>query len=114
GLVGLLGAGARAVRGRLGRPELGPVLLVDHPLGLFLRALRNVGGVGAHVRDETDGAFAAQAETFIQLLGHVHRLAGRKAQLAGRLLLQRAGGERRRRTAAAFAPLDGLDDVAGV
>ena len=65
-------------------------ILVGHDfVGDGKRHVRQVHGVGTHVGDVTG---------FVELLSDNHRLRHGKAELAGRLLLQSGGGERRRRT----------------
>ena len=72
-------------------------------------SLREVHGVGAHVGDEADAAFA-EIDAFIELLRQAHGALRGEAELARGFLLQRRGGERRRRIAAALLAVDG-DDV---
>jgi hypothetical protein len=64
--------------------------------------------VGAHVGDEAYGAFA-EIHAFIQLLRQPHGALRRETQLAGGFLLQRGGGEWRRRIALALLAVDGID-----
>ena len=108
----LLGAPARAVRGR----RVGQVLAADAranplPRGL-LRLGRHAHRVGPHVRDETLGTLGAEVDALVELLRDRHRLLRREAELAARLLLERRGDEGRRGVPAALAPRDGLDHVA--
>ena len=87
GLVGLLGALAGGVV--LAYLE---VLLAQRGLNLVAYGSQGQVGeverVGTHVGDES---------RLIERLGHAHRLRHREAQLAGGLLLQGRGGERRGR-----------------
>jgi hypothetical protein len=76
----------------------------------FAHLTHRIGGeidrVRAHVGDEADAAFT-EIHTFIKLLCQPHRALRRIAQLARGLLLQRGGGERRRRVAAPLFLVDG-------
>src|SRR6185312_11863622 len=63
---------------------------------------RDARGIGTHVGDETDGAFFTEFHAFIKTLSDHHGALDAEAQLAGRVLLQFAGRERRSRIAAAF------------
>ena len=86
GLLRIAGLGAE-----LPRP-LAQILLAVEALhtaaGGADRLIRKMNRIGSHVSDET---------AFVEALGAAHRLPRREAQLAVRLLLQRAGGERRHR-----------------
>ena len=98
-LVGLLrvlhlaGVVARGVGDRLGAVE-GAGLVARGRDG----ALRERRRVGAHVGDEA---------VLVEPLGDAHRVLRREAELAARLLLQRRGHERRRRTTRVRLPLHG-------
>src|SRR5207244_3784162 len=85
------------------------LLLTVKPRGHFADLLHRFRGerhrVGAHVGDEADAAFA-QILTLVQLLRESHGAPGVEAELAGRLLLQRRGGEGRGRIAAALLAID--------
>ena len=86
-LVGLLGvAGLGGVLARLGAEVIGAVLLAHTVAGGLDRLVGEMHRIGAHVGDEAP---------LVEALGGAHRLAGREAQLAIRLLLQGAGGEGR-------------------
>ena len=67
--------------------------------------------VGAHVGDETDRALA-EIDAFVEPLRDAHRALRAEAELARGFLLQRRGGERRRRVALALLLLDVRDDAA--
>ena len=67
--------------------------------------------VGTHVGDEADGAFA-EIHAFIELLRQAHGALRGEAELARGFLLQRRGGERRRRIALALLAVDGADGAA--
>ncbi len=84
-----------------GRDELVAVQLADLRSGGGERRLRQVRRVGTHIGD---------VAVLVQPLGYAHRLLAGEAQLAGRLLLQRRGHERRVRLAAVRLLLD-LDDL---
>ena len=86
GLLGPLGLGLVVIPARV----LLTVELDDLLLALGQRLLREVDRVGTHVGDET---------LLVEVLRHGHRLRDAHAQLAARLLLERRGGERRRREA---------------
>ncbi len=73
----------------------------------------NARGIGAHVGDQTDRAFLAHFDAFIQPLRQHHGALHAEAQLARRLLLQGGGDERRHRVALLLARADGFDDVIG-
>ena len=62
--------------------------------------------VGTHVGDQADAAFA-DVDAFVQLLRQAHGALGVEAELARGFLLQRRGGEGRRRVAAALLAIDG-------
>ena len=70
-------------------------------------------GVGAHVGDETDGAFGAEFDAFIEALGDHHGALDGHAEFARGVLLELGGGEGRQRIAAALGALDGLDGPGG-
>jgi hypothetical protein len=80
----------------------------------FLNRLgRDAGGIGTHVGDQADHAFFAEFHAFIQALGDHHGALYAETQLAGRILLQLAGGEGRRGVAAAFFFVDGANYPVG-
>ena len=85
------------------------LLLTVKPRGHCAYLAHRFGGerhrVGAHVGDEPDAAFA-QILALVQLLRETHGAPGIEAELAGRLLLQRRGGEGRGRIAAALLAID--------
>ena len=70
--------------------------------------LRHLHAVGPHIGDQA-GGLAVDIDAFIQALRQPHRLLRAKAQLPRRLLLQRRGGERRRRIALDALALDRPD-----
>ncbi len=76
------------------RAVLGPDRRPDRRHGLF----RDLHAVGAHIGDQAD-RLAADLDALVKALGDAHRMRGSKAELAARLLLQRRGGEGRRRVA---------------
>ena len=71
--------------------------------------LRQRGGVGTHVGDQADVALFADRHALVQPLRHAHGAAGGETELARGLLLQRGGGERRRRATLALAAADLAD-----
>ena len=103
--------GAETARGR------GIVVLAiaaeDELLGGGKRLLGDAQRVGTHIGDEAHGALALDVHALIELLRDRHGAARRHVQLAGRLLLERRGGERRRRGALLVRALDGLDAERG-
>ena len=84
----------------------------------------NPDGVGSHVGDEPDGAFLAQFDALVELLGDHHGLLGREVQPARGFLLQLARREGRKRVSLRLLALDaahreggapeGLDDSLGL
>jgi hypothetical protein len=62
------------------------------------RLRADVGRVGAHVGDQTDGAIGPDLAALVELLRDRHRALGREAQPPRCLLLECAGSERRRGT----------------
>ena len=94
------------VRSRLGGGVLRAVLAPYERGGFGERLRRHVRGVRPHVGDKPDLPFAPDGQPFVELLGDAHRSARRETQLARRFLLERAGDERRRRTAARLALVD--------
>ena len=112
-LVRLLGAARlRAVGVRALRHELGAVALAHHLARLPDRTGGHGHRVGAHVGDQADLALR-QRDAFVQRLRHAHGATGTEAQLARRLLLQRAGGEGRRRVLLLLAARDLADREGG-
>ena len=67
------------------------------------------GGDGAGIHLHAIGPHVRDRAVFVEALRDPHRVAGREAELARRLLLQRRGGEGRRRIARRGLRLDGLD-----
>ena len=86
---------------------IGAVAAVDELLGSFQRFVGQTQGVGTHIGDQTDGAFALDVYAFVKLLRHRHGAPGGHVQLTGCLLLQGRGDERRGGVAAFILPLDG-------
>src|SRR3546814_11381809 len=78
------------VDARFVRHVAGVVACRERPPRAGDRFRRHVDAVGPHVGD---GA------VLVELLGDAHRVAGGETELARRLLLQRGGGEGRRRSA---------------
>ena len=72
-----------------------------------------MGRIRTHVGDQTDAAFIAHGQTFIELLGNRHRPAGGKMELPPGFLLEGAGNERRRRRAGDFFGGDFVNAVIG-
>ena len=106
-LVSLLGvARLRLVPAGLGKAIL-PAEVGRHHLGdLAERGVGDVHRVGPHIGDEPDRTLARKVDALVQALGERHGLAGAEPQLAGGLLLQRRGRERRRRGSLALLLLD--------
>src|SRR5262245_23130681 len=76
------------------------------------RALGDARRIGAHVGDQSDRAFAAEFDAFVQPLRDLHCFLGRKAQLARRLLLELRGDEGRDGVALLLPGRDVGDDIA--
>src|SRR5216684_2028297 len=98
------------VDARLVRPVGFAVLLLDEAARRRDRLARHGDAIGPHIGDETD-RFAGDVDALIEALGRTHRPAGAEAELARGLLLQRRGGEGRRRVAPDLLLLDRRDDV---
>ena len=89
GLLRLVGVGRlRQVRFGVALPNE-----VSHRRDGRVRHLRRVG---SHVGDETDRPILTDFLALVEILRRAHGAAGGEAELLGRLLLQRAGGERAR------------------
>ena len=101
GFLGVLAAGA--VGPGLLRRVFAPVVSAD----ILPRFLHGGGGhidaVRPHIGNQPHGAFGADVQPFVKLLGHGHGALRGKAQLAPRVLLQGAGDKGRRGTLAAGA-----------
>src|SRR2546422_5632824 len=93
-----------------GGQVLAPEPLADELPGFFGRLTGDSGGVGAHVGDQPGRPLLADVHALVKLLGQGHGLLGAEAQLARRLLLERAGDEGRHRIALLLLALDGLHD----
>ena len=65
--------------------------------------------IRSHIGDKTRGTVSPEYNALIELLGDHHRTAGGKAELACRILLERARCKRRSCLLAAFAPPHLLD-----
>ena len=83
------------------------VLLRNIAPCLSVRLIRNTGGIGTQVGDETHGAVPFDIDTLIQRLGDPHGLRGREGQQLRRLLLQGTGGKGQR----CLFPALGFPDV---
>jgi hypothetical protein len=103
GFLSVLGLGA--VDSRFFGQSFPAVELHDDLADLPDGFLREVNRVGAHVRDESDRAFA-DVHAFVQLLRHPHGLLRAEAELAGGFLLQGRGGEGRSGVAAPLLAVD--------
>ena len=103
GIFAAIGVAARGVRGLIGAVVLGDITaqVVNGFVGQGDR-------VGTHVGDQAHGA-GADVHTFIQLLCDAHGALRGEAQFAHRFLLQRGGGEGRRRVAVALFFFDVSD-----
>jgi hypothetical protein len=90
--------------------RIGQVRLAIHHLDILARLFRgrrrHARRVGAHVGDETYGALVADLYSFVEILRQSHRALRSEAEFFCRVLLQRAGRERRRRI---FPPLTAFD-----
>ena len=91
------------VMARLVGDVAGVIAVGDRAAGGADRFGGHLHAVGAHVGDQP---------VLVERLGDAHRVAGREAELARRFLLQRRGGERRRRVAPERLGLDRRDGEA--
>ncbi len=95
--------------------QVGRAVFLANVFANFLNRFgSNASGVGTHVGDQTNQAFFAQFHTFIQPLRDHHGALHAEAQFAGRVLLQLAGGKRRRGIAAAFFLIDRANEPVGL
>src|SRR5438445_10420677 len=83
-----------------------PVLFADVFAYLGDRLGSDAGRVGTHISNEADGSFFAALDAFVQALRDHHGALHTETQLARSVLLQLAGGERRRGIAAALLPVN--------
>src|SRR5436305_12146326 len=79
-----------------------PVLLADVFAYFSDRLGSDAGRVGTHISNEADGSFFAELDAFVQALRDHHGALHTETQLARSVLLQLAGGERRRGIATAL------------
>ena len=113
-LMGILRLLARAVDIRFLRHKARPVVHRQEIARLFLRQLRNAGGIRAHIGDETDRAAFPKLQAFIELLREHHGPAAGKAELPRGVLLHAACREGCGRLPAPLALLDLLDGERGL
>src|SRR5579862_1083639 len=99
--------------GRFGQIIL-PIFFADIFADFCDRLGRNPRGVGAHVGDETNGAFFAKFHAFGETLRNHHGALDAEAQLARGVLLQLAGREGRRGVAPAFFLVDRTNNPLGL
>jgi len=104
GVLGLLGGGVDL---RLGGKEVLAVDLSDEGARLGHGLAGHADGVGAHVGDQPHGAFLAELDALVELLGDHHGLLGREAEPARGLLLELARREGGQRVALRLLALDG-------
>ena len=95
GFVGILGAGFGLESVELSVIILVAVTVTDKISGGSHGLVRKAQGVGTHVGDQTQSAFALHVHAFVQLLCHSHGALGGEAQLPGSLLLEGGSGEGR-------------------
>ena len=74
------------------------------------RFLPHIDAVGSHIGDQAN-RLAAKRDAFIQLLRGPHGAGSAESELAGRFLLHRRRGERRRGAAVYGFPLNRFDRV---
>ena len=87
--------------------QIGRTVFFADVLAHFLNGFgRYSRGIGTHVGDQADEAFFPEFDAFIQALGDHHGALHAEAQLARGILLQFAGGERRRCVAATLFLVD--------
>ena len=111
--VRFLGTLARGKAIRCRRQVGSAVLLADQVAARIQGIFRDARAVGTHVGNEGHRAFAAEVHALVQFLGNRHGSPGRVAEADVGLLLERAGGERRRRLLGAVLLLDLGDAVGG-
>ena len=99
--------GLKAARG--GRIIVLAVAAENKRPGGAERFLAQAQGVGTHVGDQAHRALAADINALIELLGDRHGAARRHIELAGSLLLERGGRERRRGGTLLVRALDAFD-----
>src|SRR4051812_19262346 len=96
---------------------VGQILLSEHHLDVVARLIRggrrDAGGVGTHVGDQTRRPILANINALVEILSQPHGSLRAKAELLGRILLERAGGEWRAGVFPALATLD-LRDLEGL
>ncbi len=81
--MGLLGATRLGgVDVGLGRHTLGAVLLSNKRTRFFLGFTGHVDTIGTHVGNQTNRAFVADVNPFVELLRQRHGLLARKTQFA--------------------------------
>ena len=124
GLVGILGPGLGLIDMVLSIVIALTVALTDQGGGGIHGLIAEAQGVGTHIGNETQGAFALHVHALIKLLGNHHGALGGHIQLSGGLLLQGRGGEGRRCGAlflrllhigdGEFLPGDVIDDGLGL
>ncbi len=90
------------------------VLRLDVFADFAERFIRNPHRIGTHVCDQADQAFLAQFHALIEPLRDHHGALYAEAELARRILLQFAGGERWSRIAPALFAVDRADDPVGI
>src|SRR5579864_3534522 len=94
--------------------QVGWTVFLAHVFAHFGNRLgSDARGIGTHISDEADEAFFAEFDAFVKALGDHHGALHAETQLARRILLQLAGGERRSGVAAAFFLVDRTDDPIG-
>ena len=103
----------RLIHVGIGGQELLAVTLGDKIPHIADGVVGDARGIGTHVGDETDRAFFAHFDAFIQPLRQHHGALHAEAQLTRGFLLQRRRDERRHRVALLLAGADGFDDVIG-
>src|SRR5262245_10319646 len=111
-LVRVLRVLLRAIMNRFFGQIFFAVLPGDEVADFRERAFGDARRIGAHVGDQPDRALAAEFDAFVKPLRDLHRLLGRKTQLARRLLLELRGDERRNRVALLLPGRDVGDDIA--
>ena len=78
----------------------------DKFLSRLQGVVRQTGGVGTHIGNQTQRTLAGDIDAFIQLLGNGHGAFGGHIQLPGCLLLESRSNEGRRGRALLLGPLD--------
>src|SRR5271166_5103047 len=114
GLMCVLGILLRLVGVRRFGQKLGTEIASDKVTHFAYRFIRHARRIGTHVGNESDRAFVAEVDAFVEALRQDHGTLNAEAQLARGVLLELAGSERRCRAAAALALVNRAHAPVGV